>query len=67
MGARCKTARKEHRCDECGRLIPLGHKYWARWKESPPVDHREHTNCLAYRDAELLHPHFNKDRSRRKP
>lgn len=69
-GSRCRTAEKEHRCDECGRLIPIGHKYWRKYVEKGgrvTVDHREHTNCLMYQQHEELHPGFNHNRAQRKP
>lgn len=65
-GVRCKTAIKEHRCDSCGRLIPVGHKYWRKFDEKKMIDHREHTNCLNYETFEDLPQGFNQNRSIRK-
>lgn len=66
-GVRCTTADKEHRCTECGRLIPVGHKYWKKFDPKKGIDRREHTNCLDYREHELLNANFNKNRKVRKP
>jgi hypothetical protein len=65
-GLRCTTAVKEHRCTSCGRLIPVGHKYWKKFDEKKGVDVREHTNCLSYENAEVLPEGFNQNRSIRK-
>lgn len=66
-GVRCVTADKTHRCDVCHRLIPVGHKYWKKYKEprgrDPGIDHREHTNCLQYESYPRLPTGFNKDRA----
>lgn len=66
-GVRCRTAEKEHRCDSCGRLIPVGHKYWRKFDERKNIDFREHTNCLLYSEHEQLHPGFNNNRAKRAP
>ncbi|MBS1170127.1 MAG: hypothetical protein H6R01_1045 [Burkholderiaceae bacterium] len=54
-------ARKEHRCDECGRKIPAGARYWRRHTEHD-IDHREHTNCADFEREPVLHPEFNTNR-----
>lgn len=66
-GLRLKTADREHRCDDCGRLIPVGHMFLRKLDDKKKVDIRKHSNCGLYREAEVLHPEFNKDRSKRKP
>ncbi len=67
-GLRCRTAKKEHRCDECGRLIPVGDKYWRKHTESQNTEtnFRQHTNCLNYKSAELLPVGFNQNRRKTK-
>lgn len=50
-------ARKEHRCDECGRRIPIGSKYFSNVAEN-----RQHTNCLLYKDEPMLKIEFNMNR-----
>jgi hypothetical protein len=60
-----QEARKEHRCDTCGRLIPVGIKYWRKFDEDA-VDYREHTNCLDFEDQEELPAGFNGNRKRKK-
>jgi hypothetical protein len=65
-GLRCLTADKPHRCGECGRLIPVGHKYWRKFKEPKGnnlgVDERTHTNCLNYANQPELPVGFNQNR-----
>lgn len=40
------TARKEHRCDGCGRLIAVGERYWQKHEDrGDSVNYKEHTNC----------------------
>lgn len=51
--------RKDHRCSECGRKIPIGSKYWSN--ESGSI--RQHTNCLLFEDQPLLPDGYNDDRS----
>lgn len=51
--------KKDHRCSECGRLIPIGHKYWS----NDTGEIRQHTNCLLYEDQPILPAGYNNDRS----
>lgn len=54
MTMRIHTARKNHICDECDRLIPVGTRYWRDFKEmtddSMRQDYKSHTNCLDFSD-----------------
>lgn len=50
--------RKTHRCDLCGRRIPIGARYFC----DENGDNREHTNCLDFTDEPLLNFWYNKDR-----
>lgn len=48
-----QKARKNHKCDLCGKKIPKGDKYWRRHEEDKIQHtisvHKEHTNCEIYK------------------
>lgn len=41
-----QVAAKKHVCSECGKEIPVGHKYWRQYTDD--FDNKVHTNCLDY-------------------
>lgn len=62
MGLETHVAtRKDHRCDVCGKRIPIGARYFSR-KEDSVVVHKEHTNCEIYTDEPLLVIGYNQNR-----
>lgn len=56
------ATRKDHRCDECGRKIPVGARYWS----SDDGGRREHTNCLEFEDQPLLDDGYNQNRPKKR-
>ena len=50
---------KPHRCDICGKRIPIGARYFS--EDGGVV--REHTSCVQYDNEPLLEIGFNQDRS----
>lgn len=51
--------RKDHRCDTCGRRIPLNVRYFS--KDSGKF--KEHTNCMSFESEDILPPAYNSSRS----
>lgn len=49
---------KTHRCDACGRRIPIGSRYFVGDDNS-----REHTNCCDFINEKELPPGYNLNRS----
>jgi DNA-directed RNA polymerase subunit RPC12/RpoP len=47
MSLKIQQARKEYRCDSCGKKIPIGERYWRDFEENTR-DFCEHTNCLSF-------------------
>jgi len=47
-----QTARNGYICEECGRKIPKGDRYWRKHIEGV-IDVKEHTNCLLYEAKEF--------------
>lgn len=56
------ATKKDHRCDLCGRRIPIGAKYWS----NESGGRREHTNCDLYEKEPLLDLGYNQNRPKPK-
>ena len=56
------ATRKDHRCSECGRRIPIGAKYFSE----NGGESREHTNCLLFEHEALLPSDYNQNRKLKK-
>jgi hypothetical protein len=46
-----QTARKDHKCDLCGKKIPEGARYWRDYQDDGYSigDRKEHTNCEEFK------------------
>lgn len=52
------TAKLIHRCDECGKVIPIGHCYWRQYQTDDlgkiRIERSEHTNCELYNNQPAI-------------
>ena len=54
------ATRKNHRCSECGKRIPIGARYFADCDGGI----REHTNCLDFENEDVLPIEYNSNRTK---
>lgn len=52
---------KDHRCDACGKRIPIGARYFV--DETTDYHFREHTNCIDFQSEPELEAGYNHNRS----
>lgn len=56
-----KATKKDHRCDLCGKRIPIGARYFC----DDDGQNREHTNCEEFKKEDDLPKGYNQDRRKR--
>lgn len=54
------ATRKDHRCFECGKRIPIGARYFC--EEGGGM--RTHTNCMDFEDEDVLPIGYNWNRTK---
>ncbi len=63
-----QKAKQAHRCDTCGKRIPVGEIYWVQMEDTSiggmMLTKREHSNCLNYSSEPTLPEDFHVNRSR---